>query len=1053
MPPEKSRILEASTMWHQKGVPVIPFTLTWNEKKQEHEKRPVVETWKQWQDRSQTKEEFDALKIEDYTMFGVVCGTKLCVEGETVYLIGVDRDIKDPNISEEVKQKTLQALNQMQTTYREKTRSGGNHLIYFSRAPGKGAKPSKTGMELLSRGQLMVISPSEGYTLENNNPITIVDNAEDLFYEALEKVGVLSKEKPAKSSATQTSVRQLKQPRPCILEALKQQLTNGNGHLMRLAIAGEYKRLGYSDTKIVDLFRSQNDFDYNISKVQVESVDSGKTANCQSIKEYGYCLPDCQIGQPTLLSHINEIENPELSGNAVSVEAVVSSTSTSYMIPSEISAVTKEDNQEPETEHKTLNIDNPMNLSLVAIQDETKLNRLKRMFQGKVLSIDIKKYRTVYLVRVRPPVSTLVKQGTKLMDDKGHEYKYIDLYIATDKPLTFQPSEHIFVTGLPLPHPRTQKTTLLAYEVDFPEKIEQFDSKKLYQLKAKFEGKTPKESLTWILDNCELYTHIIGRRNIAKAVLLCAFTPTYVSLFGEVQHGWGLVDVIGDSTVGKSETVKKVVLGLLKAGMYVSAETASIVGLVGAAVQGENGGWFIEWGFLPLMDRRILAMDGCHKLSASQWAVTAEAERSGEVTIIKAGKGNAYARTRQIKIYNPVDRETDKYTTKPLAEFLYPVQALATVEDKTSIARRDLAVFADQRDVSPEQINKATDAEPEPELELLAEALKWAWINKAQITWEPEAQKYLLEKATWLANKFHYDRIPLVSADMKWKLARLSVSTAYLTLSTDDFNQLLVTKDHVSLVCETLEEEYSRAGLNALAQTERMERLTIEDVQVLLLRIQNQLTKEPINTEKLIEILKFILLSGGTTQDQIKARFELTEKNQLRPLMAILQTEGLVKVNRGYYQTAKLVEAHKVTNGFAVLATLAPIKNEHPPIEKPKTEEIVGRHFFSEIGKDGTNGKALGENNSEPSKQPTTECKGPSSGGVKPINPVKTEPLQPTPSRSCGDCGRFHTQDCQHPMLAIGGDPQLIKADSGWACECKGWTNRNESPNFEETSK
>ena len=40
---EKSQLLEAAVMWHQKGVPVIPFTLTWNEKKQEYEKRPA---WK-----------------------------------------------------------------------------------------------------------------------------------------------------------------------------------------------------------------------------------------------------------------------------------------------------------------------------------------------------------------------------------------------------------------------------------------------------------------------------------------------------------------------------------------------------------------------------------------------------------------------------------------------------------------------------------------------------------------------------------------------------------------------------------------------------------------------------------------------------------------------------------------------------------------------------------------------------------------------------------------------------------------------------------------------
>ena len=130
------------------------------------------------------------------------------------------------------------------------------------------------------------------------------------------------------------------------------------------------------------------------------------------------------------------------------------------------------------------------------------------------------------------------------------------------------------------------------------------------------------------------------------------------------------------------------------------------------------------------------------------------------------------------------------------------------------------------------------------------------------------------------------------------------------------------------------------------------------------------MTKEPIETEKLIEILKFILLSGGTTQEQIKAKFELTEKNQLRPLMAILQTEGLVKVNRGYYQTAKLVEAHKVTNGFAALACLADAKKEDPPHETERTEQEERRDSFSEVGKDGTNGK--------PEKQ-------------EPVNPVASE--------------------------------------------------------------
>ena len=152
--------------------------------------------------------------------------------------------------------------------------------------------------------------------------------------------------------------------------------------------------------------------------------------------------------------------------------------------------------------------------------------------------------------------------------------------------------------------------------------------------------------------------------------------------------------------------------------------------------------------------------------------------------------------------------------------------------------------------------------------------------------------------------------------------------------------------------------------------------------------------------------------------------------------MAILQTEGLVKVNRGYYQTAKLVEAHKVTNGFAALACLADAKKEHPPHETERTKQAEGRDSFSEVGKDGTNGKAL----DEASKQHTTQG----------AEPVKAQPLQPTPSRVCGDCGRFHTQDCNHPVLAMGGDPELVKADSSWACECKGWIDETEVPCSQE---
>ena len=110
-----------------------------------------------------------------------------------------------------------------------------------------------------------------------------------------------------------------------------------------------------------------------------------------------------------------------------------------------------------------------------------------------------------------------------------------------------------------------------------------------------------------------------------------------------------------------------------------------------------------------------------------------------------------------------------------------------------------------------------------------------------------------------------------------------------------------------------------------------------------------------------------------------------------------------------FHQTAKLVEVHKVTDGFAAFACRAAQKNEPPPPKKPETDKIEGGHIFFEGGKDGTNGKTLDKNSSESVQQHTIE-------GTK---PVKSQLLQLALSWSCGDCGRFHTKICQHPLLAM----------------------------------
>ena len=777
--------------------------------------------------------------------------------------------------------------------------------------------------------------------------------------------------------------------------------------------------------------------------------------------------------QPLVLEHINNIENPDLIGKSVIIEAVISSTSTSYVVPSKVKAVLTEKDQESAVISPEISIKDPINIGLVAVTEETKNGRLNKFLKqrypdAKIFVKQELKHRTVYMVRVRPPVFTLEKCGDKVVDEKGYEYKFLELYVASDTPLTFQPSTLMRITGFPLPHPRTQTTTMLSYVIEFPEDDLNFKLEKLNELKAKFDGKNVTERLQWILENFELYSHIFGRHNIATAALLGFFSPLYVNFNGEIQRGWSIEAIIGDTTTGKSETVKKL-SKRLKAGSIISAETASAVGLTGTTFQVEKTGWGIDWGFLPLMDRKLLAIDGAHKLSASCWAALAEAERSGVLSIAKAAKNTTYARTRQIRIYNAVDKEIEGYGTKSLGSFLYPIQALTTVLDPTSIARLDLAVFSDQRDVTPEEVNRKIIKDPDPALENLSEVLKWTWGKTAKVEWTETAVTTLLEQSTELYKKFFNEAIPLVSIDTKWKIARLAVSLAYFTLSTNEnYTIVQVTAEHIKAIVNFITEEYRKAGLGILSQEQRFEKLTNEDVIALISRIQAQLCKNPINS--LTDILRFIVTQNHTTNEELKLKFSLAENNQARPLIATLKTEGLLNSKRGYYPTPKLIEAYKITEGFTKLPIfngdngfnvskkepLTPIlsdfnrdKNENLKINLENTEIQV------QISEGGFNSETVKtvipvKNQETEQLKVVTEDSGLRHLETRPIFSAKeTQTSESEVSknyRCCGDCGRFHLASCQFPNGAF----ESVPAD-WYANEFRCWIPKQpEMSNFEE---
>lgn len=642
--------------------------------------------------------------------------------------------------------------------------------------------------------------------------------------------------------------------------------------------------------------------------------------------------------EPVVLPHLNMVEDPAYARRLVVVDGVVASTSVAYLAPKEVEVeVEDRDGLNFQSLKTDLQSDDPVNIQLVGVSEDIKYRRLKR-FLGNPSKARIreKAWCTIYLVRVRPPVFTLEKRGEKIIDERGFEYKAFDIYVAADQTLAFPASTLVRLKAKPLGSPRTQKTVLLADRVEFPEETCVFNEDKLRQLKAKLDSlPTVEERKRWILSEFAKFSGLVGRNNLAFAGLLAFFTPLWVKLGNEVQRGWGIVIFVGDTTTGKSETLRKLIM-LLKVGMLITAETASTVGLVGTAMQLEEEGWFVDWGFLVLCDRKLLAIDGVHKLPFSCWAALAEAERTGVVTIAKAAKDSAYARTRQIKVANPVDREAEKWATKDLADFRYPVQALPTILDRTGIARLDLAVFAGSDDVKAEEVNKKTNSRHAPELELLSEALKWCWSGTAEIVFTSEALDEILNAATTLYNTFHCSAIPLISLDIKWKLARLSAALAFLTISTEDFKKVMVTDGHVKSIVGFIRDEYSKAGLNALAQEEHYEMPSSEEVEKTLTHISE---KASIKKDILEKILRFIVLKGRVTRDQLKTEFELTENNQLRPLLAELANFKLIRSGHGIYSTRQLLDLVKVLDLTRLTGLTRSIKD--PPENMEASEKAT----------------------------------------------------------------------------------------------------------------
>ncbi|HJU13642.1 MAG TPA: hypothetical protein VJ792_04225 [Candidatus Nitrosotalea sp.] len=651
---------------------------------------------------------------------------------------------------------------------------------------------------------------------------------------------------------------------------------------------------------------------------------------------------------PINLDNLSDIEDPVLMGKIIEVKAVFSSNSISYNVPTsvQIQCTSEHDHNRP----VTIAIDEEDQPRFVEVKDATRERTLMYCIKKKnsnfnqcSLYCTERESCTMKRRRVRPAVSSSI-DGDRFYDQSSKEYKSYDVYIKTKTPQDFEAGQEVRIIGRVIRDPNSARISILVSDVR--QNDDQMPSlERMSEIKVLFGGGRIQDKIDYIVAEFEKVTRIKRRGNVTIGALLTFFSPLYITFEERPVPAWVKTTIIGDSTTGKSETVRRLI-AFLRSGLIISGETASMAGLGAHASQSSNNQWFVEFGPLVLADARLLAIDGAHALNRDAWSQIAEAEREGRIKLTKAAKGEGLARTRQIKIMNPVD--DDLRTTRTMRSFLHPVQSLQNNFNIQSIARQDAAIFVVD-DVIAEEINTSENGIYDKKLDCLPDLLRYVWSRKYNVVFREDAAAEILAQATRLIRYFKCDAIPLVTNDQKYKIAKLSSSLAALTCSfNDDFTELIVTKDHVNYITNFITTEYEKAGLHLMAEENHIV-VSREDVQSLAEKMAKSLERKdpPPSRGFCDEILVWAGSQKKFTKDQLKSKFDLARDNELNPVTGLLKNEGVIRQERGgFVPTRKAVEIAKMIRAKQSegVSTLGPPKvtmNPEVPSSHPSLASVI----------------------------------------------------------------------------------------------------------------
>ena len=319
---------------------------------------------------------------------------------------------------------------------------------------------------------------------------------------------------------------------------------------------------------------------------------------------------------------------------------------------------------------------------------------------------------------------------------------------------------------------------------------------------------------------------IFGRRDVIIAVDLVYHSV--LSFFFQddfIQRGYLELLVLGDSGQAKTTILRKM-RSHYELGEMLPGETASRTGLV-YAIQENQRRRFLQWGAVPLNDRRLLVIDEFSGIAPEEVENMSSLRATGIAEVNRSIKAKTAARTRLIFLSNSRDG-------RMLAEYQAGVEAIDKLfTKKEDIRRLDFAITVASGEVPMSEINRRHKSTTEHYFlsRDCRNLILWAWSRKpGQIIFTEETITTILDLAGRISRRFHA-QIPLVEpADMRIKLARLGAALAARLYSTIDFESVIILPEHIQWVHDFLCRIYAKPSMAYdLYSQEKYAEATIKD--------------------------------------------------------------------------------------------------------------------------------------------------------------------------------------------------------------------------------